>query len=188
MKKCMVKGFLLLGIIASLFIVNHANIQELQVYKHPRLNIQFEAPANWEENPYHRDKSIYEIFDPDTDIHIMLWYTTTEQDGPSYLEKMADMKDLVPEGKPEKIQIRGRDAWFYNVPGFINKKCIRMLLAVIPDGKSKTYPRENALHIIQIWCPREQFAELEPKMMLILNSVQITENMIPLASTVNKAL
>jgi hypothetical protein len=57
-----------------------------------------------------------------------------------------------------------------------------MLLTVIPDGKSETYPRENALHIIQIWCPREKFTEFEPQMMLILNSIQITENRIPSAS------
>jgi len=175
MKNCMVKGSLLTGIIVFLFMMNHAIARELQVYKHPSLNIQFKAPADWKENPYHRDKSIYEIFDPDTDIHVMLWYTTTEQDGPKYLEKMANMKDLVLEGKPAKIQIKGRDAWFYNVPGFINKKPIRMLLAVIPDGKSKAYPRENALHIIQIWCPEEQFKDNEQSMMLILNSIQITE-------------
>lgn len=87
----------------------------------------------------------------------------------------SDMKDLVLEGKPAKIQIKGRDAWCYNAPGFINKKSIRMLLAVIPDGKSKAYPRENALHIIQIWCPEEQFTDNEQGMMFILNSIQITE-------------
>jgi hypothetical protein len=127
------------------------------------------------ENPYHKDKGIYEIFDPDTGIHVMLWYTTTEQDAPRYLEKMADMKGLVLEGKPAKIQIRGRDAWLYNAPGFVNKKSVQILLAVIPDGKSKEYPRENALHIIQIWCPEEQFIDNKQGMMLILNSIQITE-------------
>lgn len=175
MKKSMVKGVLLISLMAFLLMMNQALARELQVYKHPRLNIQFEAPADWKENPYHSDKSIYEIFDPDTDMHVMLWYTTTEQDAPKYLEKMASMKDLVLEGKPAKIQIKGRDAWFYNLPGFVNKKPIRMLLAVIPDGKSKDYPRENALHIIQIWCPAEQFTDNEQGMMLILNSIQITE-------------
>ena len=150
MRYCMVDGLLLAGLVASLFLMNPAVAREQQVYKHPRLNIQFEAPAHWRENPYHGDKLIYEIYDSATNIHVMLWYTTTEQSGPRYLEKMASMKDLVLEGNPEKIQIKGRDAWFYNLPGFINKKSIRLLLAVIPDGKSKTHPRENALHIIQI--------------------------------------
>jgi hypothetical protein len=175
MKKRMVKGLFLAGIIVSLFMMSHIIAQELKVYKHPRLNIQFEAPVNWKENPYHRDKSIYEIFNPDTDMHVMLWYTTTEQDGPKYLEKMANMKDLVLEGKPAKIQIKGRDAWFNNVPGFINKKSIRMLLAVIPDGKSKTYPRENALHIIQIWCPEENYEQHMHMMENILDSMEITD-------------
>jgi len=87
---------------------------------------------------------------------------------------MADMKDLVFEGKPKKIQIKGCDAWFYNVPGFINKKSIRMLIAVIPDGKSKTHPRENALHIIQIWCPEENYEQHIPIMESIRDSMEIT--------------
>ncbi|UCC40493.1 MAG: hypothetical protein JSV96_03340 [Candidatus Aminicenantes bacterium] len=175
MKNCMVKGLFLTGIIASLFVMNHTIAQDLQVYKHPRLNIRFEAPANWKENPYHKDKLIYEIFEPDTDMHVMLWYTTTEQSGPRYLEKMADMKGLVLEGKPVAIQIKGRDAWLYNVPGFINEKPIRTLLAVIPDGKSKTYPRENALYIIQVWCPEENYEQHMRIMENILRSVEITD-------------
>ncbi len=176
MKNRVIKGLFLLALTVSLFMMNPTIGQELEVYKHPRLNIQFEAPAKWKENPYHGDKLIYEIFNPDTNVHIMLWYTTTEQDGPRYLEKMADMKDLVFEGKPAKMQIKGRDAWFYNVPGFINKEPIRMLLAVIPDGKSKTYPRENALHIIQIWCPEENYEQHMHMIKNILDSVEITDN------------
>ena len=175
MKNYLMKGLFLAGLIVCLFMKNPIIAQELQVYKHPRMNIQFEAPVNWKENPYHGDILIYEIFDPDTDVHVMLWYTTTEQNGPRYLEKMASMKDLVLEGKPAKIQIKGRDAWSYNLPGFIDKKPIRMLLAVIPDGKSKTYPRENALHIIQIWCPEENFEQHVHMMENILDSMEIKE-------------
>ncbi len=63
----------------------------------------------------------------------------------------------------------------YKISGFVNKKPIQILLAVIPNGKSKDYPRENALHIIQIWCQAEQFTDNEQGMMLILNSIQIIE-------------
>lgn len=175
MKNRMVNGLLLIGIMAFLLMMNHALARDQQVYKHPRQNIQFEAPADWKENPYHKDKGIYEIFDPDKDIHVMLWLTTTEQSAPRYLEKMADMKGLVLEGKPAKIQIKNRDAWLYNAPGLVNKKSSKILLAVIPYGKSKEYPRENVLHIIQVWCPKEQFRDNEQVMMLILNSVQIIE-------------
>ncbi len=175
MKSHLIKGLFLAGLTASLFMMSPSIAQEVQIYKHPRLNIRFEAPANWKENPYHGDKLIYEIFNPDTDMHVMLWYTTTEQDGPRYLEKMADMKGLVFDGKPEKIQIKGREAWFYNVPGLINKKPIRMLLAVIPHGKSKTYPRENALYIIQIWCPEESHEQHKHLIENILDSMEIAD-------------
>lgn len=175
MKKRMVKGMLFAGITISLFVMHHIIAQDHKLYKHPRLNIQFEAPVNWKENPYHKDKLIYEIFDPETDIHVMLWSTTTEQNAPDYLEKMADMKGLVLESEPAKIQIKGRDAWSYNVPGLINKKSVRVLLIVIPDGKSKIYPRENVLHIMQIWCPEENFEQHKHMMENILNSMDITD-------------
>lgn len=175
MKKRMVKGMLFAGITISLFVMLHIIAQDHKLYKHPRLNIQFEAPVNWKENPYHKDKLIYEIFDPETDIHVMLWSTTTEQNAPDYLEKMADMKGLVLESEPAKIQIKGRDAWSYNVPGLINKKSVRVLLIVIPDGKSKIYPRENVLHIMQIWCPEENFEQHRHMMENILNSMDITD-------------
>lgn len=175
MKSYLIKRLFLAGLIVSLFMMNPAITQELHVYKHPRLNSQFEAPADWKENPYHKDKLIYEIVDPDTDMHVMLWFTTTEQSAPRYLEKMAGMKDLVLEGKPVKIQIKGRDAWSYNLPGFVDQKPIRMLLAVIPDGKSETHPRENALHIIQIWCPEENYEQQMHIMKNILGSMEITD-------------
>jgi hypothetical protein len=174
MKNYMFKGLLLTGIIAFLLATNHAFAQELKVYKHPRQNIQFEAPAGWKENPYHKDKGIYEIFDPDTDIHVMLWYTTTEQSAPRYLEKMADMKGLAFEGKPAKIEIKNRDAWLYNAPAQVNRESVQILLAVIPDGKSKEYPRENALHIIQILCPQENYEQHLRIMENILDSMEIT--------------
>ena len=46
MKNCLFKGLLLAGIIAFSFMMNHALARELQVYKHPSLNIQFKALAS----------------------------------------------------------------------------------------------------------------------------------------------
>jgi len=50
-----------------------------------------------------------------------------------------------------------------------------MLIAVIPDGKSKTHPRENALHIIQIWCPEENYEQHIRIMENVLDSKEITD-------------
>jgi len=55
------------------------------VYQHPTLNIKFEAIANWKRLPRPEDKNTYEIVDPDGSIHVVVWYTTTEQSGQNYL-------------------------------------------------------------------------------------------------------
>ena len=173
MKNSKITFLLLTGFISSLIMVNPSSAEDLQIYKHPRLNIQFEAPANLKQYPYHKDKSIYEIFDPDTNIHVMLWYTSTEQDASRYLEKMADMKGFNPEEKPVKTKIKDRDAWLYNIPGLVNKNSSQVLLAVIPNGKSEKYPRENALYIVQIWCPVDNYKQHTLIMENILESVEI---------------
>jgi len=146
-----------------------------QIYKHPFLNIQFMASLNWREVPHPEDNLIYEVVDPDSIVHVVLWYTETEQDGPDYLWKMANMKNLMLGEKPSKRRIKNRDAWVLNVPGHKNHKPIQMLLAVIPHGKSPLRPKENALFIIQIWCPEESSKKHMPIMENILDSMEISD-------------
>jgi|GEM_PF-932677 len=146
-----------------------------QVYKHPSLNFQFEASPNWIRVPRPEDNMIYEVMNPDSIVHVVLWYTTTEQDARGYLLKMASMKDLVLEEKPSKVRIKEHDAWVLDVPGNINKTPVRMFLVVIKHGKSTLHPRENALHIVQIWCPEKEYNRHMQRMENILDSVEITE-------------
>jgi hypothetical protein len=139
------------------------------------LNIQFEASQNWQQVPHPDDELIYEMIDPDSVVHVVVWYTETEQEGPGYLWKMANMKDLVLEEKPSKKQIKNHDAWILNVPGHEGEIPIRMLLVVLPHGKSQLRPKENALFIIQIWCPEENYKQYIGVMENILSSIEITD-------------
>lgn len=163
-------------VVATLLILNINSLsQNVQVYKHPSLNIQFEASQNWLQVPRPEDELIYEMIDPDSVVHVVLWYTETEQDAPDYLMKMADMKDLVLEEIPSRRLIKNRDAWVLNVPGHERNIPIRMLLAVIQHGKSQLRPAENALFIIQVWCPEENYEQVMGIIENILNSVEITD-------------
>lgn len=149
---------------------------KLQVYRHPypRLNIQFIAPADWVEIPWHDDNLAYEVMDPDSTVHVLLWYTETEQDGPGYLRKMADMKDLTFEEELHKQEIQGREAWVATTSGVTNDIPINLILAVIETDHS-LLPKHNALYIIQIWCAKEDSAEHIEQMTDILNSVEIID-------------
>jgi hypothetical protein len=162
-------------IIILVFLHNHSFGKNLQTYKHPSLNIQFQAPADWKQLPRPEDKLIYEVCNIDTTIHVVLWYTETEQDGSAYLWKMASMKDLVVAEKPVHRLINKRDAWVLHVPGYENKIKIRMLLAVIPHGKSPIRPKENALFIIQIWCPDENYEQHKQTIENIIESIEVID-------------
>ncbi len=152
--------------------------QDLQVYKHPTLNIQLQATQSWRRVPRPEDETIYEVADPAGAVHVVLWYTTTEQDGRKYLMKMAGMMDVQIEEDQEasRRRIGGHEAWVLDLPGHERGARVRMLLAVIPHGKSSEWPRENALYLVQIWCPEDDYQSYRQSMEDILSSVEITED------------
>ena len=165
-----------LGLIGLFFIlVGLFYSNDKVVYQHPTLNILFEAKPGWKQLPRPEDKNTYEIVDPDGLIHVIVWYTTTEQSALKYLKKMASMKDLILSEKDvyEETLINNHQAYVLDVEGFENKKPIQTLLAVIPHGKSKQYPRENYLFLIQIWCPKKVFEQNRALMQEILKSMEI---------------
>lgn len=151
--------------------------QGLQVYRHPSLNIQFQATAEWRRVPRPEDSTIYEVADPTGAVHVVLWYTTTEQDGRRYLMKMAGMKDVQLEQDQDagRRRIDGHEAWVLELPGRERGARVRTLLAVIPHGKSRERPTENALYLVQIWCPEDKYQDYRRSMEDILNSIEITE-------------
>jgi hypothetical protein len=161
------------ALIALLLLATPLAAGDLQIYEHPSLDFRFEALPDGRRQPHPEDRMIYEIVDPKTDVHVVLWYTTTEQSGRGYLKKMADMKDLVVDAEPVRRLIGGREAWLLDVAGIIAETPIRTLLAVIPCGKSPDYPKENALYVVQIWCPEDAYEEHARLMAEILHSVRI---------------
>ena len=142
-----------------------------KVYRHPTLNFEFNAPEGWENVRHPEDGLIYEVKDPARGLRVMLWYTTTEQDCPSYLEKMADMKGFRAETPAERL-IGNRDGWIIETAGDIYGQSSRVMLAGVPSPGS--YAEENALHIVQIWCPEDKYDELRQQMTDILASVKVT--------------
>jgi hypothetical protein len=110
--------FLSINVITALVLVaGDSPCQDTRVYRHPSLNIQFEAPPDWDRVARPEDELIYEVADPDGAVHVVLWYTTTEQGPQDYLRKMAQMKDLAVGERPSPAQIGDRDAWTLSGPG-----------------------------------------------------------------------
>ncbi len=169
---------LTLNVAAALTITPDVSVgQDRQVYRHPSLNVQFQATQGWQRVPRPEDATIYEVADPAGAVHVVLWYTTTEQDGRKYLMKMAGMKDVrLEEGQePNRQRIGGHEAWVLNLIGQERGARVRTILAVIPHGKSSEWPRENALYVVQIWCPEGDYQRHRGSMENILASVEIVE-------------
>ena len=154
-----------------------ANARSLRVYEHPSLEFRFTASVGWQPVAHPEDELIYEVADPETGIHVLLWYTSTEQSALRYLEKMAGMKDLVLEQKPQPKRFDEHDGWVFHLPGKIAGESIHSVLAAIDGGQSRSQPKERALYIVQIWCPAETSMDNWRTMDDILNSVMITTPM-----------
>lgn len=149
---------------------------QYEIYQHPSLPIEFKAPAGWQQISHPEDELIFEARSPDSVIHVILWYTETEQDAPHYLRKMANMKDLVPEEEPQEIEIDEHSGWILRVLGYENKIPIRAMLVVIHNGKLIKRPKENKLYIVQLWCPEKQFSKQQNIMEDILKSIKVNGN------------
>lgn len=150
--------------------------EELQVFKHPVLEFQFKASKNWRVWPRPESKLAYEVAAPDSSIHVVLWYTTTEQDAGRYLWKMSGMKDIDLENeKPTQEKIGGRDAWVLRAQGRERNANVQMILAVIPRGMSKQHPKEHELFIVQIWCAAQTAVEHKKTMEALLAGVEIAD-------------
>jgi hypothetical protein len=150
--------------------------QETQVYKHPTLQFQITASQNLINIHHPEDELLYEMMSPDSNMHVMLWYTETEQNARGYLTKMASMKDLnVGDEKPFLKTINDQEIWILNVAGCDGKLPIQTLLAATSHGMSIKHPKENRLFIIQIWCQKENYPRHKSKFEKILNSVQIKD-------------
>jgi len=87
---------------------------------------------------------------------------------------MASMKDLMMTNEvPSKKSINSRDMWMLNVPGYLEKIPVRMILGITAWGKSTEHPKENCLYIIQIWCAQDKYKFDEIPTKNILQSVKI---------------
>ena len=123
-----------IGMICLLITASNLVGQDKQTYRHPSLNIQFEAPTGWKQLPRPEDRLIYEITDPEKSVHVMLWYTATMQDAKGYLKKMADMKGLHWEGEPVRVEGQEDEAWQVDAVGDVWGMEARVLLMVIHNG------------------------------------------------------
>jgi hypothetical protein len=165
----------ILGTVMILLIAGCAARDARQVWKHPTLDIQFRTPQGMERHPWPGDPGVYEVTDSRSEVHVVVWHTTTEQDGLHYLLKMADMKGLAMDREPERRMIRGRETWVLDTTGVGDDTSIHTLLAVLPHGKVPERPRENLLFIMQLWCPEDSWAQQEDTMESILGSMEIVE-------------
>jgi hypothetical protein len=162
-------------VILFIFLIPIKSFSQItRTYKHPILNFQFNASENWINISHPEDSLIYEMIRPDSNIHVMLWYTETEQSAEKYLLKMVSMKDLKIAGDVANPRtINEHDMWVITLPGYEGKVPVRLMLGIIARGKSKKHPKENRLFIIQIWCHQDKFNVYKSIFEDILKSVEI---------------
>ncbi len=146
-----------------------------RIYEHPDLDLQFSAAPGWQTTPRPGDEGTHELVDPESGIHVLLWYTSTEQDARRYLSKMSHMMDLELGSDTKSRTIGDRSFWLLDCPGTVAGVKAHQLLAVAASGKRRTHPRENNLYIVQVWCPRADWTKLERRMYNLLDSVRIAD-------------
>ena len=148
--------------------------QTYSVYKHPYLNFSFDASQNWTKVYHPEDNLIYEMKSPDNGLHVMLWYTETEQSAKKYLIKMADMKGLADKHlEPTKTKLDDKESWLHETNSIIRNENIKSFLSVTAHGYCEERPKENCLFIVQAWCNSTDYVKYKNMIDDILATVKI---------------
>jgi hypothetical protein len=148
--------------------------QQNHIYKHPLLDFQFTASENWSKVNHPEDNLIYELKSPDNRLHVMLWYTETEQSAKKYLIKMADMKGLADKYlEPTKTALDDKESWLHETNSIIRNENIKSFLSVTAHGYCKERPKENCLFIVQVWCNNTDYFKYKDTIDDIFTSVKI---------------
>jgi hypothetical protein len=173
--------FLSLAFVAFSGISLHS--QESKTYQHPVQEFSFTATGEWVQNSSYKDKMIYEMVNPEQDVHVMLWYNGgTESTCEHYLVKMAGMKGLECK-EPVKKVIDDKVIWVLECLDKQQEAPEKRILAAMsyskPYGKDapersqgKSY---NAMHIAQLWCPAARYEENKDMINEIIASLELTE-------------
>lgn len=150
---------------ALLLLAPATDLQAQTVYRHPELGFQFEASEGWTRVAHPEDRLIYHMQAPGNRLHVMLWYTETEQEAAAYLTKMADMKGYQALTEPRPEELRQVPAMVLQAVGVTDAGDLRVILAAMRSGEG--------LFITQIWCPLERYEEDREEMESILESVEV---------------
>lgn len=146
-------------------------MQDAGTFKHPTLPVTIEAPAGWEAGSWHDDPGVLEVTAPDGSVHVLLWFTDTEQSADRYLAKMVGMKPVEPTGPVRQVDIGGRAAWRLEATGSEQGEGgIAETFAVLDVGPG--FPGQGAL-VLQVWCPEQRRGELATEMNRIVDSLRI---------------
>ena len=145
-------------------IVSPAISQDFVTYNHPELEISFLAPSGWQGVDHPEDDLIYEITDPEGDIHVHLWYTESGTNSESYITGLANRKGLTSSGSVSPLKGKEREAIWMTATGEMNGEDSQVFLVAIPD--------QTGTFIVQIWCPAEQYPGKKRLMENILYSLE----------------
>lgn len=169
-----------LSIFFSVLISIPLQSQKPTTYKHPLRDFSFSAAGEWEQNTHHKDKMIYEMVNPEQDLHVMLWYNGgTESSCERYLKKMAGMKGLESE-EPVEENYDGKTVWVLICRDGEDEVRVLAALSYVKNyGKDapercqgKTY---NAMHIAQVWCPASEYQENKETIDGIIAGLELKE-------------
>lgn len=143
------------------------------IYKHPALEFSFQETPGWKQVRHPEDNMIYEFVSPEEDMHVMLWYTATMQDGRGYLLKMADMKGFRVDSEPDPIASEKGSGWRLKTEGEINGRSSVVILQVNHRGYDAKYKDHYALYISMVWWGLKDNDRVEKRMQIVLDRIRI---------------
>ena len=167
----MKQGHIYIGVcLISFALLGTCFAQNVQNFQHPALNFQVQAFDTWLAVPHPENHMIFEIQDPESVVHVLMWYTEAAGSGTGYLKNFARQKKFVFDADPVLGKIKERDAWVLDATCCMNESPVRVVLVAIPWKNDV-----NCFYVAQVVCPENQLQEKESTIEQIIYSLDITD-------------
>lgn len=130
--------------------------QPSRTYKHPNIDVQFQAPKDWKQIEHPENTNVYHIMSPDSLIHLNLWVEKTDDDPKKALKKIIRKKKMKITKKPVKKIIKDKHVWILEASGMVKGQQVYVIYTAAHYGKG--------ICILQLWTP-ENSADINRKRM-----------------------
>jgi len=158
--------YILASVLGSLLYLPSEDVQEInRVYRHPEVDMEITASANWESAYDLSGSGKFRIINRNHNMHITLWYSHTASAPIAFLKQYADEQGFICTGDPTDTVLNNFNAGCFSAACVSGKVPVRLYLAALQG--------DSGLYMIEVKCPEDCFSQHQEQLKEVLSSLRV---------------